>query len=63
MLQSLEWHLQEVSRCLEEKPEDLFGHGETGRILGPSPDGYPYQLIPAIRLQGMVPMFQRLGLS
>ena len=43
-VQSLEWHLLEVSRCLEEKPEDVIQSWRNGnREYWPSPDGYPYQ--------------------
>ena len=43
-VQSLEWHLQEVSRCLEEKPGDVIQSWRDGnRDYWPSPDGYPYQ--------------------
>ena len=43
-VQSLEWHLQEVSRCLEEKPVDVIQSWRDGnREYWPSPDGYPYQ--------------------
>ena len=43
-VQSLEWHLKEVSRCLEEKPVDVIQSWRGGnRDYWPSPDGYPYQ--------------------
>ncbi len=42
--QSLEWHLEEVSRCLEEKPANVIKSWRKGaREHWPSPDGYPYR--------------------
>ena len=51
-LQSLEWHLQEVSRCPEEKPGDVIQSWRNGnREYWPSPDGYPYQFESTIHLR------------
>ena len=53
-LQSLEWHLQEVSRCLEEKPVDLFNLEEGNREYCQVQMVIHINSIRTIRLQGMV---------